>query len=575
MRTMHRLIIAGTLLALAGCSGMPQQGEPQESPIEEPTDNELTTPLPEVELTPQLIYHLLTAELAGQRGAVRLSADIYLKTARETRDPRLAERATHIAIYAREAETALSAAQLWVELTPEALEAHQSAAALLIRADRTHEAIPSLKKILEITDDTPSNNYLLVANLLAGDADKTRAMSVMDQLIGERRKEPDALYAQASLANQLDDHERAEQILDGLLADHPEHTQARLLQASVLHSLGKGEAALESLRLAVKQNPENDQLRLTYARMLIDARHLPEARKQFNVLNRRLPENNDVIYALGLLSLEAGDTDAAAAHFDKLINDTEHEVEARFALGQIAETRKRPEEALDWYQSIPMGERFMDAQLQAARLISREHGIDEARRYLQELPLSDPNDQIQRYLAEGELLASEGRYEEAIEVYNDALVMHIDNSQLLYARALTAEKIDRLDILEQDLKRILKKDPDNTQALNALGYTLTDRTERHREALGYIEQAHRKQPNDPAILDSMGWVHYHLGRLDEAQKYLEQAAALLKDAEVAAHLGEVLWANGKKEEARQVWNEALKYAPDHKVLQQTIERFNP
>lgn len=572
MRTMHRLIFASTLLALAGCNTMPQHGE-QELTAETPQETPVQVTLPEVELTPQLIYELLTAEFAGQRGALRLSADIYLKTAEETRDPRLAQRATNIAIYSRDAETALKAAQLWAELSPEDLEAHQSSAALLIRNDRTEEAIPNLKQILKTGAANQEQSYLLVANLLSRDANTARAIATMEQLIGEQREDPEALYALASLAHQLGEQERAEQVIGSLLAEHPEHTQARLLQATVLHSQGKGEAALESLRLALQQEPKNDQLRLTYARMLIDARHLTEARKEFRIINRQQPDSSDVIYALGLLALEAGDTDDAEVHFKKLINNTQHEAEARFALGQIAEIRKQPAEALDWYQSVPLGERFMDAQLQAARLIARNQGIEEARRYLQELPLDEPDAQIQRYLAEGELLASEERYEEAIGVYDEALVLFIDNTQLLYARALTAEKTDRLDILEHDLKRILQKDPDNAQALNALGYTLTDRTNRHQEALEYIEQAYRQEPDDPAILDSMGWVHFHLGRLDEAQQYLEKAAAMLEDGEIAAHLGEVLWARGKQEEAKQVWNEALKFAPDHKVLQQTIERL--
>lgn len=572
MRTLHRLIFASILLALAGCNTMPQHGE-QERTAETSQETLVQVALPEVELTPQLIYKLLTAEIAGQRGALRLSADIYLKTAEETRDPRLAQRATNIAIYSRNADTALKAAQLWAELSPEDLEAHQSTAALLIRSDRSEEAIPHLEKILETTAANQEQSYLLVANLLSRDTNATRAIATMEQLIGDRREDPEALYALASLAHQLEEQERAEQVIGSLLAEHPEHTQARLLQATVLHSQGKSEAALESLRLALQQEPKNNQLRLTYARMLIDARHLTEARKEFRIINRQQPNSRDVLYALGLLALEAGDTDDAEVHFKKLINNTGHEDEARFALGQIAEIRNQPAEALDWYQSVPPGERFMDAQLQAARLIARNQGIDEARRYLQELPLNEPNAQIQRYLAEGELLSSEERYEEAIAVYDEALVLFIDNIQLLYARALTAEKTDRLDILEHDLKRILQKDPDNTQALNALGYTLTDRTNRHQEALKYIERAYRQEPDDPAILDSMGWVNFHLGRLDEAQQYLEKAAAMLEDGEIAAHLGEVLWARGKKEEAKQIWNEALKFAPDHKVLQQTVERL--
>lgn len=576
MSTMHRLIFAGALLVLAGCSAMPQhEQEQEEAPPAAETQEPLEGPLPEVELTPELLYQLLLAEFAGQGGALRLSADLYLKTAQETRDPRLAQRATRIAIYARDTDTALTAALLWVELSPQDYDAQQSAAALLIRSNRGDEAIPYLEKLLQIAPDDNSHGYLLVANLLSHEQDKARAMAVMERLISTHRDNPSALYALAHLANQLDQNEKAEEILNTLLTEHPEQTQALLLQARVLHSLGKGEAALESLHRALQQSPDNDQLRLTYARMLVDARHLPEAREEFRILNRHLPDNSDVIYALGLLALEAGDTDDATRYFTELLDHSERQEEARFALGQIAEARKQPKEAIEWYQSVPQGERYMEAQLQAARLIAREEGFDEARRYLQELPLHTPEEQIQRYLAEGELFSGEERYEEAMELYDEALVLFIDNTQLLYARALTAEKIDRLDILEQDLKRILSRDPDNAQALNALGYTLTDRTNRHQEALDYIERAYKQRPEDPAILDSMGWVLYHLGRLDEAQQFLKQAAAKLEDGEIAAHLGEVLWANGQKEEAKKVWNEALKFAPDHKVLQQTIERFTP
>jgi tetratricopeptide (TPR) repeat protein len=573
---MHRLIIAGALLALAGCSTMPQQGETQEEmpAAAEPAETS-EGPLPEVELTPELLYQLLLAEFSGQAGALNLSASLYLKMAQETADPRLAQRATRIAIYARDLEVALPASRLWVELSPQNLEAQQTAAALLISSGQSDEALPHLESLLHAAPGGENQGYMLIANLLSRAQDKDQALALMEQLAGMQPDNADALYGTAHLAYQLDLHEKAEQILETLLARHPDNTQALLLQARVLHGLGKGEAALKSLRRALQQSPDNDQLRMTYARMLVETTRLAEARQEFRILNRRQPDDTDVIYALGLLALEAGDTDEAKEFFNKLLNDSEREAEARFALGQIAEARKQPDEAIQWYQSVPRGERYLEAQLQAAHLISQVQGLEEARRYLQELPLDSAEDQIQRYLAEAELLSAHERYDEAMEIYDEALVLFIDNRRLLYARALTAEKIDRLDILEQDLRRILSRDPDNAQSLNALGYTLADRTNRHQEALGYIERAYQLRPDDPAILDSMGWVHYRLGRLEEAIKFLQQAAEAADDGEIAAHLGEVLWVSGRKEEARKVWNEALKLAPDHKVLQQTIERFDP
>jgi len=576
MRTRQRLLLIAALLGIAGCSEMPSP-PPQDTQAAEPVDSraqeENTPALPAVELTPERLYQLLLAEFAGQSGELPLSADLYLKLARETEDPRLAQRATRIAIYGRDEVTALAAAELWVTLRPEDIDAQQSLAALLIRSKRENEAIPHLEKVLSLLPSDSSHGYLVVANLLAREQDKDHALKVMGQLIAPHKADPNALYAYAHLANELDKNDEAAATLAELLKKHPEMTQALLLQAKVLHGLGKEEEALESLRLALRQAPDNDQLRLTYARMLVDARHLPEARKQFRLVNRHQPDNSDVLYALGLLAMEADDLDDADIQFTQLVATGEHEAEARLALGQIAEARKQPKEAIEWYQSVPQGENYMAAQLQAARLIAREQGIEAARNALHQLPLHTPEERIQRYLAEAELLRDENRPEEAMEVYDEGLALFIDNTDLLYARALTAEKLDRLDILERDLNRILAKDPNNAQALNALGYTLTDRTDRHQEALGYIKKAYQQHPDDPAILDSMGWVMYHLGQPEKALEYLQRAAAKLDDGEVSAHLGEVLWQLGRKDEARKVWDKALKFAPDHKVLQQTIERF--
>jgi tetratricopeptide (TPR) repeat protein len=565
-------------LSLAGCSEAPSQVRRQEATVETVDSREQTTgapEAPEVELSQELLYKLLVAEFAGQRGALPLSAKLYLDAAEETRDPRLAKHATQIAVYGRDSKTALQAARLWAELSPEELDARHSLAALLIRDNQADEAVPHLEKVLSLSRNNKNHNFQAVANLMARDHDKEQALTVMKRLIEPYRDDPDALYAYAQLANQLGADAEAESTLEKLLQLEPEHTQALLLQARVLHRRGNAEAALNSLRQALEQAPDNHQLRLTYARMLVDTHQLPEARKQFKIINRLQPENNDVIYALGLLAMEAGDIDEADIHFTQLVANGEREAEARLALGEIAEARKRPQEAIEWYRSIPEGENYMSGQLQAARLIAREQGVDAARNALRQLPLHEPEDQIQRYLAEAELLAGMDRLEEAMAVYDEALTRFNDNPDLLYSRALMAEKLDRLDILERDLRRILENDPENTQALNALGYTLTDRTGRHQEALGYIEQAYRQKPDDPSILDSMGWVLYHLGRTEEARKYLQQAADKLDDGEIAAHLGEVLWALGRKEEARKVWEKALKLTPEHKVLQQTIERYTP
>lgn len=578
MRIPQRLLIACLFSGLGGCatpSQAPQQTEVSPTPPE--SEEVVHENLPQVELSASLLYKLLVAEFAAQGGQVQLSADAYLQSAQETRDPRLARRAAQAAIYARDGAKAISAAELWVELEPESIDARQSLAALLIRSGYQDRARPHLEKIISYSPkNNPGQGYRMVASLLAGSENPQQALQTMEQLSSPYQNDPEAIYAHAQLAYKLNEYETAKALLKELLEQQPQHTDALILQSRVSHALGQEQEALDSLQKAIELNPDNDNMRLTYARMLVDARQLEAARRQFQILNKRMPDNPDVIYALALLALEAGDINAAEPHFLELLRRGERDEEARLALGQIAQLQDRPKQAIDWYRSVPQGERYMEAQLQAARLMAEESGVDDALVYLQQLPLQSEEERIQRYMAKAELLASEERYDEAMATYDEALAEFTDNTDLLYSRALTAEKFGRIDLLERDLKRILKLDPNNTSALNALGYTLADRTDRYEEAYRYIQKAYTLDQEEPAILDSMGWVLYRMGQNEEAIDFLRRAAKELPgDPEVAAHLGEVLWVSDRKEEARKVWEEALKLSPDHKILNQTIERFNP
>ena len=575
MKPLYRLLLAALLplllAAVGGCST---------TAVHDSAKSAIVAPIPEpeppaVELGSELLYQLLVAEFSGQQGALRLSAATYLEAAHRTRDYRLARRATRIAIYARENVIALNAARLWVELEPDNDEAHKSAAALLIAAGENALARPHLEKLVQNARQDSNHGYLLVATLLAADPDKGRALATMAELVASTPEAPHALYAQAYLANQLDNNEAARSALNTLLRLEPEHTQGLILQARVLHELEDIEAALQSMDKALSLSPDNHQLRLTYARMLVDARRLKEARKQFTILSKRTPNDVDVVYALGLLAMEAGDLDAAEGHFNKLLRHREREEESRFAMAQIAEARQQYDKAIEWFSAIAQGERYLEAQLQAARLITEHRGLPEARRYLHELETQNDEERVELLLGEAELLNNAEQHAEAMKVYDEGLTTFAHNTDLLYARALTAEKLDRLDILERDLKFILQREPNDVQTLNALGYTLIDRTERYQEGFELIERAHQLRPDDVAILDSMGWALYRLGRLDEALAYLKSAAAKLRDGEIAAHLGEVLWVSGKRKEANHVWEEALKFAPNNKVLQQTLQRLKP
>lgn len=562
---------------MGGCSQLPptpaaDQAAEEAVTAEEPlSDDDVNAPLPNVELSPSLLYRLLIAEFAGQGGELRLSAEQYLSSAEETRDPRLAKRATRIAMYGNDARIALRAATLWQELAPQDTDADQALAAIHISSGELAKAHPHLQRVIEYP--AVAHGYLTAANLLSRAPDHDQALAAMDELVKPHHQQPEALYASASLAAQLEKPALALERVDALLRLDPHHLQGLIMKSRLLYAVERREEAIATLRQAVEQAPANTQLRTVYARMLVDERHLDEARREFRILDRQIPNDPDVIYALGLLALQDEDLKEGEKQFQRLLRLGQREAEANFALGQIAESRNEIDKAIDYYEAVSDGENELDARLRAAMLLARRDGLDKGLAYLHNLRPASGADSVKVTLFEGELLRQAERNDEAMSVYDDALALLPGNAELLYARAMVAERIDRLDILEQDLREILRQNPNDAQALNALGYTLADRTDRLDEASQLIERAMQIEPEDAAILDSMGWVLYRQGRLAEALDYLKQAYARQGDAEIAAHLGEVLWVMGQREEAHKVWNEALKRAPNHKVLRQTINRL--
>jgi tetratricopeptide (TPR) repeat protein len=573
-------ILLPLALALSGCTAVAPRDEAGPAPeaaqaLEEtPIFSPAPEVVPPVELSSGLLYQLLVGEVSAQRGELEMSAHAYHQAAAYTRDPRLARRATQIAVYAQDYTTGLKAARLWVELSPDALEAQQSLAALLIRQGQADEALTHLEKLISQSRDGTAHGFMLVTNILAREQDKRRALQAMETLVEPRSDDPNAVFAYANLAYLVEEFPLAEQQIERLLALQPGLPRALVLKANVLRKLGRDDEALAAYRTALEALPQDHALRLGYARMLVDLERLPEAREQFHLLGRQLPDNADVAYAEGLLAMQAGDLEQAELHFKRLFKLGQRVDEAAYALGQIAETRNRSDEALQWYRQVGEGNSYLDAMVRSAVLIHRQQGLAAARAYLRGIEVQDSQQELRLRLVEGELLRDAGQRDAAQQVYDAALLEFPDNIELLYARAMNAEGLGRIDLLERDLNAILKQEPDNVQALNALGYTLADRTNRYREAAALVRRAYDLRPEDPAIIDSMGWVMYRLGRLEEAESHLRRALAKHFDAEIAAHLGEVLWARGRKDEARQVWQDALKRAPDHRLLKQVIERFD-
>lgn len=521
------------------------------------------------------MYKILTAEFSVRRGHLDVAVRNFMEATRETRHPEIARRATAIAVFGRDDAAALEAAEIWVNAAPDDSEARQIAAAMYVREGNAEAARTQLEEMLSRSPEAAGQNLRMIAGFLSRERDSATALEVMRLLVEKRQGNPDALLAYATLASRAGRPEEARATLDRVVAMGQVSTPVALSYVALLQQQGELNLAVSWLEENLKQRPEDFELRLIYARLLADARRYEEARVQFSLLLEAQPENPDVLYTLGLLDLQSNRIDEAERHFGKLVElRAENLNQANYYLGQIAESRKDAAGALTHYRAVTSGTSYFEAQLRIAFLLSADNRLTEARAHLQGVTPRTDRESSLLTQAEGEILTNHKRYTEAMAVYDAALYNHFD-SELLYIRAMLAEKMDRLDWMERDLRAILARDPDDPQALNALGYTLADRTNRHEEALKLVERALELSPDDFYILDSMGWVLYRLGRLEEARDYLEKARALRDDPEVAAHLGEVLWVMGRKEAARDVWDSALKMTPGDEKLLEVIERLEP
>lgn len=530
--------------------------------------------LPNQEMSQEILYKMLLAEIALQRGQNNVAVQSYLELTRETKDPRIAQRATEIAWNARLPGPALETAGIWLAADPESLQARQILAALLINQSRLADARPHLEKSLAADKENIGHNFLQLNALLARHPDKAAVLQLTQSLAQPYPTVPEAHFGIAQAAMNADQTALALKEIREALGLRPDWEQAALLQGQLLLRTSNTEAA-EYFRDYLKNHPRALDVRLNYARMLVTEKKYPEARGEFQALLKEFPNNPDVTMAVGLLSLQLNDYDAAEVQLKHALETKYKDPDAvRFYLGQLNEERKRPEEALRWYSSIEFGEQYVPARARYATILAKQGKLSDARKYLQE-SARNPQQVVQFTQAEAQLLREVSDYRAAYDVLSRAVEKNPNSPELLYDQAMAAEKVDLYDVLESNLRKVIQIKPDYAHAYNALGYTLADRNMRLQEAYTLIEQALKLSPEDPFIMDSMGWVLYRMSQSDAALTFLKRAFELRPDAEIAAHLGEVLWAAGQRDEARKVWNGALKDNPGNELLLATLKKFSP
>jgi tetratricopeptide (TPR) repeat protein len=551
-----RFLIVISALSIAGCAAVAQ-----------------TKDIPSGELNEPTLYEFLLGEIALQRGDNALAAQTFIDLARRTRDPRVARRAVEIANQGRMPELALEAAKTWLDLEPSSTHALQIVAALLVAGKRVEQALPYLERLLASDGVNLENGYMQLNRLLAGNPDKAANLRVVRELAAKHPELAQAHFAVAQASANAGDENAAIAALRRAAALRPDWELPALLEAQIVQKSSPS-AAAKVLGDFVEKNPNSREARLNYARALVLDKRLPEARKQFEAVLAANPGNTEVIYAVGLLAFQLKDYPIAEDNMKRLLALGYRDADTvRYLLGQIAEEQKQWPQAVQWYERIKGGDNLVPARMRIANAIARQGKLEEARAYLKRVAAENPEDEPQLTVAEAQLLRDANRSEEAFKILGEALSRQPDQPELLYDYALTAEKLERFDVAEANLRKLIGVRPDHAHAYNALGYSLAERNMRLPEARKLIEKALELAPDDYFIVDSLGWVLYREGDLRGAVEQLRRAYSGRPDAEIGAHLGEVLWVMGSREEADRIWQESLKASPDNETLQKTIKRL--
>ena len=517
------------------------------------------------------LYQLLVAEVAGYRGEYSTALEKYVDMALKTRDAGVAQRAAMLAVYLKRYEEALTTSKIWVEQEPNSIEARRYLSEQLLRIGDMEQAIVHMEAIKNLGGLA---NFESFAYSAANMDDKGREvlLEAMSRMLAEYPGDAQLMFSKAVLLEQSGQLEEALQLANQLLVSKKD-INVIVLKVNALKNLLRTDEALVFLESTLEELADKRRLRLIYARMLFEAERLVDAEKQYELVHQQAPNDSDILFALALISMEQGKDESAKGYLNQMIRFNRRANEAHYYLGSIADKNDKIPQAISEYKMVGPGREYLAAQVRIAALLADQDRLDDARAHLENQRANNPDRYNRLVMIEGQLLSERGHEAEFFELLETVIQKQPENVELLYFRAMTGQSLGRLDVLEQDLLRVIEIDPGNADAMNALGYTLADQTDRHDEALVLIERALEIKPNEAAFIDSLGWVQYRLENYKDAVTNLRKALSLFDNDEVAAHLGEVLWVSGEQQEARKVWQKALDARPDSDILKRVIKRF--
>lgn len=570
--------------AVEASAVVPAQDEPAVPPAVAPAGAAaapFTDPLPNVALSSDLLYKLTKAELEFKTGRWQGPYITLMGLAHQTRDPRLAHRAADMALTAKQSAEALAGVRLWRELAPHSDEANQYFLGFIVVSDQLAEAEPLLRQRLERA--TPSGRSAVmfqIQQLLGRAKDKPAGFAMLERLLAPYPALMESHLVLAHGAFVIGDRQRATQEAQQALRIKPDSELAVLTLAQAALDVPAASAVLTDY---LAQHPGAREVRAAYARLLLEQKQYGPAQVQFSLLLQSQPDDVASLYALGIVAMQMNQTPAAETYFKQFLavqaahpNEESEAYKVQILLSQIAEERGDLPGALVWINQIEGGDPkvYFAATIRRAQLMAKSGDLDGGRKVLAEMSSDSIDEQAQILMADAQLLRDGGYDQSALAVLANGLKRFPGNAELLYDFAMAAEKMGQFEAMETSLRQVIAQNPDNRQAYNALGFSLADRNVRLPEAYSLIDTALKMAPDDPFIIDSMGWVQFRLGRLSEAEVTLRRAYTLRDDPEIASHLGEVLWQKGDKIAAQTLWRAALAKDPKNDTLKNTLARLN-
>ena len=521
-----------------------------------------------------VLARVIIAEMAGQRGYNQKALSDYLVLARETNDINIIKRASRIASFLRDVPAAIEMGNMWLAKEPESEEALRTLAFQMVTLGRYREAVTHMEKLLTLGANI---DFRLVSNRTALD---NNIELIIDALIADFEDlalaypgNQSLRLALAHLYQQNQQIDEAYDLVRQLAIEMDDDPDVVLLEVELLEMKGEEDNARRRLEQVLRSNTNNKELRFQYARKLVDEQRYREARDQFAIIVEQYPDDFDMLYSLALLSMEINMLSDAKQYFQRMVENAHRLNDAHYYLGFINAQENNTETAIQHFYQVDGGGNFLQAQRSLTELMIRAGRYQEVKSRLQNIRFRNNDYNIPLLTMEANVLMDEGYLDEASRVLNNAVGAFPNNIQLLFLRSVHSQEVNDLQLMEEDLRKIIQLNPNNPVAYNSLGYTLADRTDRYDEAYELIKRAIELAPNDPAIIDSLGWVQYRLGLYEEARQNLDRAYELFPDHEVAAHLGEVLWIMGEKTQARSVWRRALETQPDSEHIRSTMERL--